>query len=269
MSDVTTGWVDVSGARLSWHTSAGGTGTTVIWAHGLFADSTAQESAGHFDWRPVERAGLRLVRYDARAHGRSTGTTLGRDYTWESLGRDLLAVLDAVSPDRPVHAIGASMGTATILHAVARRPDRFDRLVLAIPPTWGDTRRTIADNYLARAKALEHAAPTPAPVSGSAPPPVFADRDPQELWPPETVDERLLPAVLRGAAASDLPSACALARIHHPALVLSWTDDPAHPVSSGEYVASALADARLRVDGTPGGLAEWGREAAGFLIAKG
>jgi 3-oxoadipate enol-lactonase len=49
--------------------------------------------------------------------------------------------------------------------------------------------------------------------------------------PPPDVDERLFPAVLRGAADSDFPDQEAIAAIQQPVLLLPWTDDPGHPVS--------------------------------------
>ncbi len=116
----------VRGADLAWTES--GTGPPAIWAHGLTSSADAQEQFGMFDWSPIS-ADHRLIRYDARGHGRSTGSATPEDHTWENLGRDLLGLLDAIVGDEPVAGIGSSMGTATLLHAATSAPGRFDRLL--------------------------------------------------------------------------------------------------------------------------------------------
>ena len=62
-----------------------------------------------------------------------------------------------------------------------------------------------------------------------------------------SVPERLLPAVLRGAGASDLPSPERVRSIAAPALLLAWDTDPGHPLSTAEQLAELLPDAELEV----------------------
>ena len=64
--------LDVDGARIAYEVQEG-TGPVVVALHGLSSSRAAERTAGFFDWSPVARAGRPLVRYDARAHGRSTG----------------------------------------------------------------------------------------------------------------------------------------------------------------------------------------------------
>ncbi|MGA5166017.1 MULTISPECIES: SDR family oxidoreductase [Streptomyces] len=53
-----------------------------------------------------------VVLYDVRGHGRSTAPTpLRGGFTLEKLTDDFLAVVDAVSPDRPVHLVGHDWGS--------------------------------------------------------------------------------------------------------------------------------------------------------------
>ncbi|NBE51455.1 SDR family oxidoreductase [Streptomyces boluensis] len=53
-----------------------------------------------------------VVLYDVRGHGRSTAPTpLRGGFTLEKLTDDFLAVVDAVSPDRPVHVVGHDWGS--------------------------------------------------------------------------------------------------------------------------------------------------------------
>lgn len=70
----------------------------------------------------------RLVTYDRRAYGESAASPTA--YTDLA---DLLAVLDAVSPGRPVFLVGSSMGGAVALAAAVAAPDRVAGLALIAP----------------------------------------------------------------------------------------------------------------------------------------
>ena len=127
------------------------------------------------------------------------------DYRWPDLAEDLLALLDVLSPGRPVRAVGASMGTATLLHAALRAPERFERLVLACPPTAWVTRAQQADLYRQGADLVEqHGTAAFARAMAGAPVP-GPFRELPEFAPMFCVSDALLPSVLRGAADSDLP----------------------------------------------------------------
>lgn len=69
-----------------------------------------------------------LVRYDARGHGRSDAPENG--YTIETLGKDVLAVLDALEIPRAV-ICGVSLGGLTAMWLAIHAPDRVSGLVLA------------------------------------------------------------------------------------------------------------------------------------------
>src|SRR5215217_2237264 len=51
---------------------------------------------------------------------------------------DLLAVLDAVSPDEPAWLVGSSMGGEVALDAALEAPERIAGLVLLAPTNSGD-----------------------------------------------------------------------------------------------------------------------------------
>lgn len=80
---------------------------TVVLVHG-YPDSKEV-------WSEVaERLATRfhVVLYDVRGHGRSTAPQpLRGGFTLEKLTDDFLAVVDAVSPDRPVHLVGHDWGS--------------------------------------------------------------------------------------------------------------------------------------------------------------
>ncbi|WP_375388593.1 alpha/beta fold hydrolase, partial [uncultured Amnibacterium sp.] len=221
---------------------------------------------GYFGWAAVAHSGRRLVRYDARGHGCSTGRPVPEDYRWPRLAEDLLALLDVVSPDRPVDAIGVSMGVGTLLHAATLRPERFRRLALVIPPTAWSTREAQGDVYRQMAdlvedqgletlvRAMQALGTLPLLEAGGFPPPAAPD-----------VAEALLPSVFRGAAVSDLPPSAVLPAITVPVLLRPWIDDPGHPVSTAQLLHDLLPGATLDVTRTPDALRALGGRVADFL----
>ena len=143
----------VRGARIAYDDE--GSGPLVVRLHGLTGSRAADVATGAFDPGPLIRAGRRVVRYDARGHGRSGGEKAESEYAWPDLARDLLGLLDVLGVDDAVSGIGSSMGTATLLHAVTLAPDRFDRLVLTCPPTAWAARAAQAGVYRAGALFVE------------------------------------------------------------------------------------------------------------------
>ena len=82
-------------------------------------------------WDPqasVFAKAFRLLRYDSRGHGR-TSATLG-EYTVETLGRDVLQLLDALNLDR-VNFCGLSIGGMTGMWLAVNAPQRLSKLVLS------------------------------------------------------------------------------------------------------------------------------------------
>ncbi|MGB7449547.1 MAG: alpha/beta hydrolase [Ornithinimicrobium sp.] len=206
-----------------------------------------------------------VLRYDARGHGRSTGDDDERSYRWSRLADDLIALLDVAAPGR-VHGVGQSMGAGTLLHAAVCAPERFASLVLGIPPTAWDTRAAQRESYLDSARVVErdgietlvsqsHQSPSPPAVDSNRP-----------LTRPE-VQERLLPTVFRGAAGSDLPDAARIATLGMPTLLLAWTDDPAHPLSTAQRLHELMPASTLVTARTPADTAQWSARVAEHLGA--
>ncbi|MEV3987525.1 alpha/beta fold hydrolase [Streptomyces sp. NPDC049837] len=248
------------GAALSYEDV--GEGPLAVYAHGGFAGRAAEDRMGLFDWAPVVAAGRRLVRYDARGHGRSTGEPVDGDYTYPSLAGDLLALLGHLGAGGPADAMGASMGCATVLHAAVQAPERFSRLVLLIPPTAWATREAYARANREAAGTIERDGVDAwlATRARRPRPPVVADVPDV----PPTPSARVLPSVLRGLALSDLPPPAAFARLRLPCLVLAWADDPGHPLSTAE-TAARLLHADLHVSRARADVRTWGERIAEYL----
>lgn len=250
-------------ADLDYSLRTSGDGPVVVTAHGLTSSREIAAREGLFDWSGLAPDGT-LVEYDARGHGRSTGQAVPADYTWSALAGDMLALIDQVSPDAPVDAVGASMGTATILWAAALRPDRFRRLVLSIPPTAWDTRAAQADSYQRDARGVEQHGIEPW-VRAAAASPAPAVLDGLNFDPHSAIPEALLPSVLRGAGASDLPDPTVLSRLTLPVLLLPWTTDPGHPVTTAAALSRTLPDAHMSIAADLPAIRTWPTQAAAFL----
>jgi pimeloyl-ACP methyl ester carboxylesterase len=241
-------------------------GPLVLNLHGLGQGVAADRRSALVDWRGLTEAGFRLISYDARGHGDSEGGAEPAAYRWEALADDLLAVADLVSPGVPVNAFGISMGTATILTALTRAPHRFAGVVLGAPPTAWETRPGQGELYERFATMVESmgAVAFGELLSRAPAAPIFEGT---AAGGAPTPREEVLPAVFRGAGASDLPAPGLLRAVEVPALVLAWDTDPGHPLSTAERLTELMPDARLHVSRTAGDVRTWAARAAVHFAA--
>jgi 3-oxoadipate enol-lactonase len=245
-----------------------GRGRPFVWGHGLLGSMAQDDSAGLFDWDALA-AGHRMIRYDARGHGHSEATLLPEDYRWPELARDLLALLDALGEERSALG-GISMGCATSLHAAAAAPERVAKLILVAPPTAWRTRprqalvyrglATVVDIFGTQLFRCLAALPRRQPGNEA-----LAAMQRSVLEHLRRSDRRAVLAALRGAARSDLPAPQRLRALDVPALILAWTGDPAHPVSTARQLAEVLPRAELHVTDSPEEMRGWTKRMAEFL----
>lgn len=242
----------VPGAEIAWSFSDE-SGHPVVQLHGLTSSRSRDRVLDLDLGRGL--SGTRLLRYDARGHGHSTGRREPEDYRWPALAEDLLRLLDYWFPGEAVHGVGPSMGAATLLHAAVRDPDRFSGFTLLLPPTAWDTRTAQAGDYRRLARFIEdHGVERFVAASRSMP------RPPATVGRPDTVPHvsgDLLPSVYRGAAMSDLPTREQVAGIAVPTTVLAWADDPAHPLSTARALVELMPRATLQVASTPQDVSRW------------
>ena len=102
------------GVRIAVHESGNPDGPTIVAVHG-FPDS-------HHVWDGVVAElgdRFRIVAYDVRGAGESDKPRGRRAYRQAQLTADLTAVLDAVSPDEPVHLLGHDWGSMQSWDAVS------------------------------------------------------------------------------------------------------------------------------------------------------
>ena len=215
---------------------------------------------------PALTARFRVIRYDARGHGRSP-VPPGR-YALDDLGRDALDLLDHLGVVRP-HVCGLSLGGMTAMWLAAYAPDRVDRLVLFCtsallgPPSgWAERAATVrAEGTGAVADAVVARWVTPG----------YAAAHPEEV--------RRLREMVAATPAIGYAGACAaieqmdlrpdLPRITAPTLVVAGADDPATPPEHGAAIAAAIPGARLEVVASAAHLASYEQaETANRLILE-
>ncbi len=262
--------VEVRGGSLAYEEV--GTGRSFLWGHGLTANRAEEDAAGLLGTWPFPPDEVRRVRYDARGHGASPGPADPAAYGWDELARDQLGLADALGIGTYV-AAGASMGCATALHAAVLAPERVQALVLVIPPTAWSSRPEQRALYEAGADLIERDGLAAfAEVSAQAQPPMlFAnlglDWAEQARRRALALDEATMPAVLRGAAASDLPPESAVAAMDVPALILAWTGDASHPVATAERLDALLPQSELVVAEDLRAVLSWPERVVSFVAA--
>ncbi|MFD3546789.1 alpha/beta fold hydrolase [Streptomyces sp. NPDC058655] len=128
MAIVDTGDVRLHVQRLAARPTAAGAAPlgTVVLLHGLLTDSLASY---YFTVAPAfAAAGLDVVMYDHRGHGRSGRPQRG--YTLGAFVDDLDALLDRLGVRTPVHLVGNSYGGTVAFGHALRRPERVAGMVV-------------------------------------------------------------------------------------------------------------------------------------------
>src|SRR5204863_3238743 len=105
------------GVRLAVDVTGPADAPTVVLVHGLAASvDLGWRATGVLD--RLADAGLRIVAFDARGHGRSDAPREPQWYGDERAATDLMEVVTAFAGPSPV-IVGYSMGSATVLWALA------------------------------------------------------------------------------------------------------------------------------------------------------
>jgi len=190
---------------------------------------------------PLSRS-FRVVRYDTRGHGRSVVTPA--PYSLDLLGRDALAVLDAVGARR-AHVCGLSLGGLTGMWLAVHARGRVDRLVLANTAAKIGT----AEGWDQRIRDVRSLGLSP--ISEGALPRWFtADFRRREPGAVEVMRSMVAACAPEGyigccAVLRDADLRASLANIACPTLVVAGSDDPVTTPADGEALRAAIPGAHL------------------------
>lgn len=225
-----------------------GQGPPIVLLHGL----TASRRYVHHGSRALERAGHRVLVYDARGHGESDPAPPGEGYGYPFLVSDLERVIAEVGEERLVLA-GHSMGAHTAIAYALHHPEHLTGLVVIGPTYTGPADAEALSYWDGLATALEGGG-----VDGFV---SYIDRNQKidPAWRGSVLGftrarmelHRDLGAVAQ--ALRELPrsrpfeSLEELERIDVPALVVASRDDadPGHPYAVAAAYAERLPRAHL------------------------
>jgi pimeloyl-ACP methyl ester carboxylesterase len=228
-----------------------GEGSAIVLLHGLSATRRYVVMGSS----TLQRAGHRVLAYDARGHGRSDPAP-DRAYGYGQLAADLLAVLDAAGIERAVLA-GASMGAHTAIHFALEHRARVLALGI-ITPAFEPSRPADAEElerWDALARGLREGG-----VDGFVR--AYDLAAVPEVWRAtvETVLRQRLAAHEHPEAVADalevvprsrpFEQLAELAGIDVPTVVVASRDeaDPSHPLAVGERYAQTIPGAELVVE---------------------
>ncbi len=243
------------GVALSGEESGGGAGAdAVVLLHGL----TATRRYVVMGSTVLQRAGHRVIAYDARGHGRSAPAARAEEYGYERLAGDLATVLDERGEQRALLA-GASMGAHTALRFALSHPERVAALAIITPafdPTpnpfaraaelerWDALARGLRDGGVDGFVAAYDLDAAPAALRATLAT-VLRQRLAAHEHPLAAADA--LEAVPRSRPFDDIAQ---LHAIDVPTIVVASRDeaDPGHPLAVGERYAQAIPEAQLLVE---------------------
>ncbi|HXF30615.1 MAG TPA: alpha/beta fold hydrolase [Solirubrobacterales bacterium] len=229
--------------------TAAGAGTPIVLCHGL----TASRRYVVHGSRALERAGHRVITYDARGHGESDPAPAEQSYGYPELIGDLGRVVEAEVATERFLLAGHSMGAHTAVGYALAHPERLSGLVIIGPTYTGEITDATLAYWDGLAAALEgegiegfvefltREGATAADWRESV---ARISRERMELHR----EPLALARALRETPASrPFGSLEDLAGLDVPALVVASHDeaDPGHPYAVAEAYAAALPRARL------------------------
>jgi len=229
-------FVESSGARLHYRLDGKPHAPAIVFSNSLGTNLSMWDPQ-----IPALQDAFRILRYDTRGHGLSAAPP--GPYTYDQLGRDVIALLDAAKIPRATFC-GLSMGGQTGIWLGVNAPERFERLVLC------NTGAHIGTPELWNTRIA-------ATKTGGMPPlvpaiierwftPRFAAEAREEV---AAVRMMLLNTPPQGYAACceairDADLTALASRVNAPALVIAGSHDPATPAALGRQLASLIPGAR-------------------------
>lgn len=252
--------------------SRSGTGTALVWAHGLLGSMQAEDALGIYAWHRFPKD-LSLLRYDAPGHGLTSLSTQMSSYLWANLADCLLDIVNQVSLDMPMIVGGQSMGAATAIYAALAEPEKVKAMILMNPPTAWETRIVQRDYYrkvakaakilggkgLARINAKHIDRMLPRFIINAHKHSVLGMLDGLK-----SMKRQSLFQLFNAAAENDLPDKAVLKKLTMPCLILAWAEDETHPLSTANTLAECLPNAKLMVADNMSDVEDWPEAISAF-----
>ena len=227
-----------------------GEGRPIVLLHGL----TATRRYVVMGSKSLQKAGHRVIAYDARGHGESEPAPSPDAYGYECLAADLIDVLDAAGAESAVLA-GASMGGHTAIRLALEEPDLVAGLVI-ITPAFHPDHPPGLDRWDRLSEALRTEGVdgfVEAYGEGEHLEPKFRDtvlKVVRQRLERHEHPEAVADALRCVPRSKPFDSLDALAEITAPTIVVPSRDeaDPGHPFEVGREYADRIQNAELRVE---------------------
>jgi 3-oxoadipate enol-lactonase len=187
------------------------------------------------------RKKLQVLRYDMRGHGQSSFTP--GPYSIEQLGKDVIALLDALDLDR-VHFCGLSMGGMIGMWLGVNAPERLNRLALCnTAAKIGTSEVWNARIEAVRKNGMKSVASAVVERWFS---PAFREKAPAAVSSTLKMLEEANPEGYAAccAAVRDFDFRKQLGRIRIPVLVIAGAHDPVIPPADGRFLGDQIQGAR-------------------------
>lgn len=239
----------VVGTAPALHGEVAGEGPPIVLCHGI----TATRRYVHHGSRALERAGHRVVAYDARGHGESDPAPPGQGYGYLELVGDLERVVSEQVGEGSFVLAGHSMGAHTAIAYALHHPERLTGLVAIGPVHTGEASPASLSYWDGLAEALASGG-----VDGFVD---YIDREGRidDDWRQSVLGftrermllhrhpEALVEALREVPRSQPFGSMDELERLEVPALVVASHDaaDPGHPFAAAVAYAERMPRARL------------------------
>lgn len=194
---------------------------------------------------PTLTRDFQVLRYDTRGHGQSLVTE--GPYSIEQLGRDVLALLDALDIAK-AHFCGLSMGGLIGQWLALNAPERIARLVLCntaakigTPEVWNPRIETVLAGGAQAMRDLRDASISRWFTAG------FAAAQPQQVEPIVDMLAQTSPEgyAANCAAVRDADFRELIAGIQSPTLIVCGSHDPVTTVENGGFMQQRITGAQV------------------------
>ncbi len=246
---------EINGYRLRQRMA--GQGPLVVFGHGLMGSIEQIEENAPSLSDLLSR--VRLLTYDARGHGKSGGPEAADGYTWETLGRDMSALIDFAGEEQAIVG-GASMGAGSALWLALEQPEHVRALTIMMPPPLGriaereenekqaivtlDLLSAAIENY-----GIEKTVELAQHLPGFAPNAEEAQERAQWLL---HLNPLTLRYAIRGLISAPFHDPDAYRQINVPTLVIAHEGDGLHPVRSARLLGETIPDSEVIIAPHPG-----------------
>lgn len=230
-----------------------GTGPPIVLCHGI----TATRRYVHHGSRALERAGHRVIAYDARGHGKSDPAPAAEGYGYPWLVSDLERVVATTVGEERFVLAGHSMGAHTAAGYALAHPERLTGLALIGPTFTGEISPDALTYWDGLAAALESDG-----VDGFV---AYIDREQgiDPAWRDSVLGftrsrielhrhpEALVAALREVPRSRPFDSLAQLEGLKMPTLVVASHDeaDPGHPYATAAAYADRIPKAELVSEG--------------------